>query len=31
MEPRLSIYGRDKDEWDKLANWAITHDVWFFL
>nr|CAD2174192.1 unnamed protein product [Meloidogyne enterolobii] len=28
MEPRLSIYGRDKDEWDKLANWAITHDVW---
>ncbi|XGW03236.1 hypothetical protein V3C99_014882 [Haemonchus contortus] len=27
-EPRLSIYGRSKDEWDKLAKWAITHDVW---
>ena len=27
MEPRLSIYGREKDEWDKLASWAITHDV----
>uniref|UniRef100_A0A914GU46 AMP deaminase n=1 Tax=Globodera rostochiensis TaxID=31243 RepID=A0A914GU46_GLORO len=28
MEPRLSIYGRAKDEWDKLARWAIGHDVW---
>ncbi|KAK0404451.1 hypothetical protein QR680_017460 [Steinernema hermaphroditum] len=27
-EPRLSIYGRSKDEWDKLAHWAISHDVW---
>ncbi|GMT32772.1 hypothetical protein PFISCL1PPCAC_24069, partial [Pristionchus fissidentatus] len=27
-EPRLSIYGRSKDEWDKLAHWAIHHDVW---
>uniref|UniRef100_A0A915D7C7 AMP deaminase n=1 Tax=Ditylenchus dipsaci TaxID=166011 RepID=A0A915D7C7_9BILA len=27
-EPRLSIYGRSKDEWDKLAKWAIKHDVW---
>ncbi|PAV57211.1 hypothetical protein WR25_11452 [Diploscapter pachys] len=27
-EPRLSIYGRDKDEWDKLAGWALRHDVW---
>lgn len=26
-EPRLSIYGRNKDEWDKLAKWAIKHDV----
>lgn len=27
-EPRLSIYGRTKDEWDNLAKWAITNDVW---
>lgn len=27
-EPRLSIYGRNKDEWDKLAKWAINFDVW---
>jgi len=27
-EPRLSIYGRRKDEWDKLAKWAISNDVW---
>ncbi|CAJ0566946.1 unnamed protein product, partial [Mesorhabditis spiculigera] len=27
-EPRLSIYGRCRDEWDKLASWAISHDVW---
>ncbi|PAV89020.1 hypothetical protein WR25_14959 [Diploscapter pachys] len=26
-EPRLSIYGRDKNEWDKLAGWALRHDV----
>ncbi len=27
-EFRLSIYGRKRDEWDKLAKWAIKHDVW---
>ncbi|XP_042906606.1 AMP deaminase 2 isoform X3 [Parasteatoda tepidariorum] len=26
-EFRLSIYGRKKDEWDKLARWAIKHNV----
>ena len=31
MEPRLSIYGRTKDEWDKLARWAINHDVGILL
>ena len=24
-ELRLSIYGRTRDEWDKLAAWAIQH------
>lgn len=28
VEPRLSIYGRTKDEWAKLAHWALTFDVW---
>ncbi|CAL8111590.1 unnamed protein product [Orchesella dallaii] len=27
-ELRLSIYGRSRDEWDKLAQWAITHNVY---
>lgn len=27
-EMRLSIYGRKLDEWDRLAKWAIRHDVW---
>ena len=27
-EPRLSIYGRSKTEWDKLASWAVTNDVY---
>uniref|UniRef100_A0AC34FFZ1 AMP deaminase n=1 Tax=Panagrolaimus sp. ES5 TaxID=591445 RepID=A0AC34FFZ1_9BILA len=27
-EPRLSIYGRKRDEWDILAKWAIDHDIW---
>ncbi|XP_074652092.1 AMP deaminase 2-like isoform X2 [Tubulanus polymorphus] len=27
-ELRLSIYGRSKDEWDKLAKWAIEHHVY---
>lgn len=27
-ELRLSINGRDRDEWEKLANWAIDHKVY---
>ncbi|KAM3715947.1 AMP deaminase [Dirofilaria immitis] len=27
-EPRLSIYGHNKEEWDKLAKWAIANDVY---
>ena len=27
-EPRLSVYGRKATEWDTLAEWAITHDVY---
>ncbi|XP_049327766.1 AMP deaminase 2 isoform X1 [Astyanax mexicanus] len=27
-ELRLSIYGRSRDEWDKLALWATTHSVY---
>ncbi|ODM98948.1 AMP deaminase 2 [Orchesella cincta] len=27
-ELRLSIYGRSRDEWDKLAQWAITNNVY---
>uniref|UniRef100_A0A0N5AM92 AMP deaminase n=1 Tax=Syphacia muris TaxID=451379 RepID=A0A0N5AM92_9BILA len=27
-ELRLSVYGRNKNEWDKLAKWAIGHDVY---
>ncbi|XP_053083228.1 AMP deaminase 2 isoform X5 [Pangasianodon hypophthalmus] len=27
-ELRLSIYGRSRDEWDKLAEWAVTHSVY---
>lgn len=26
-ELRLSIYGRSRDEWDKLAKWAVRHKV----
>ncbi|XP_057301542.1 AMP deaminase 2-like isoform X2 [Hydractinia symbiolongicarpus] len=26
-ELRISIYGRKMDEWDKLAKWAVDHDV----
>lgn len=26
-ELRISIYGRNKDEWSKLAKWVITHDI----
>ena len=25
LELRISIYGRRKDEWDKLANWAVKN------
>nr|XP_020463438.1 AMP deaminase 2-like isoform X1 [Monopterus albus] len=27
-ELRLSIYGRSRDEWDKLAQWAVKHQVY---
>lgn len=27
-ELRLSIYGKSMDEWDKLADWAITGNVY---
>ncbi|KAG1712136.1 AMP deaminase 2 [Nymphon striatum] len=27
-EYRLSIYGRSKNEWDKLAKWAVTNNVY---
>ncbi|XP_026205072.1 AMP deaminase 2 isoform X2 [Anabas testudineus] len=27
-ELRLSIYGRSRDEWDKLAQWAVKHLVY---
>lgn len=27
LEPRLSVYGRSPDEWDKLSHWAIANDV----
>lgn len=26
-EPRLSIYGRSPDEWDRLSKWFIQHKV----
>ncbi|XP_051964800.1 AMP deaminase 2-like isoform X2 [Xyrauchen texanus] len=28
VELRLSIYGRSRDEWDKLAQWAVKHNVY---
>ncbi|XP_061910152.1 AMP deaminase 2-like isoform X4 [Entelurus aequoreus] len=28
VELRLSIYGRCRDEWDKLAKWAVKHQVY---
>ena len=28
LELRLSVYGRSPDEWDKLAHWAISNDVY---
>lgn len=27
-ELRLSIYGKSRDEWDKLAKWAISNRVY---
>ncbi|XP_053346837.1 AMP deaminase 2-like isoform X2 [Clarias gariepinus] len=27
-ELRLSIYGRSRDEWDNLAEWAVSHSVY---
>ncbi|KAF7668795.1 hypothetical protein LDENG_00287170 [Lucifuga dentata] len=28
VELRLSIYGRSRNEWDKLAKWAVKHKVY---
>ncbi|XP_077080487.1 AMP deaminase 2 isoform X2 [Siphateles boraxobius] len=28
VELRLSIYGRSRDEWDNLAQWAVKHKVY---
>ena len=28
LELRLSVYGRSPSEWDKLAQWAISNDVY---
>ena len=28
LELRLSIYGRNKEEWDNLAEWAIDNNVY---
>ena len=27
VEYRLSIYGRNKNEWDKLASWVIDNSI----
>lgn len=27
-ELRISIYGRKADEWDRLSNWAVKHNVY---
>ena len=27
-EFRLSIYGKSRDEWDKLAKWAVNNKVY---
>ena len=27
-ELRISIYGRSPDEWDKLAKWVVTHNLY---
>lgn len=28
VELRLSIYGKTRDEWKKLAQWALSHNVY---
>ncbi|XP_019714763.1 AMP deaminase 2-like isoform X2 [Hippocampus comes] len=28
VELRLSVYGRSRDEWNKLAKWAVKHQVY---
>ena len=28
LEPRISIYGRNLTEWDQLAAWAVTNNVY---
>ena len=28
VEPRLSIYGRSYDEYQRLADWAVRNDVY---
>ena len=27
-EPRVSIYGKSPDEWDKLAKWAVKNTMY---
>ena len=27
-EPRLSVYGRSSDEWQKLSRWIVTHKLY---
>ena len=27
-EPRLSIYGKSPDEWDKLAKWCVKNTMY---
>mmetsp|Transcript_10572 Transcript_10572/g.39371 ORF Transcript_10572/g.39371 Transcript_10572/m.39371 type:complete len:924 (-) Transcript_10572:840-3611(-) len=26
-EPRVSVYGRDREEWSNLADWVVDHDM----
>jgi AMP deaminase len=28
IEPRLSVYGKSPDEWDKLATWCVTNTMY---
>ena len=27
-ELRISVYGRSRDEWDKLADWAYDNEIY---